>query len=57
MSCKYNNSLYSLNVPELEGAYLEIDPEEVYLENQILNHLEEEYDYYSHALYDEEDVV
>lgn len=49
MSCKYNNSLYSLNVPELEGAYLEIDPEEIYLENQISNHLEEEYDYYSHA--------
>lgn len=48
MSCKYNNSLYSLNVPDLELVQDE-SPEEIYLENQIATHLEEEYDYYSHA--------
>lgn len=41
MSCKYNNSLYSLNVPDLDGQ-LDENPEEIYLENQISNHLEEE---------------
>lgn len=51
MSCKYNNSLYTLNVPELEGLQDE-NPEEIYLENQIDSYLEEEYDYYSHAPYD-----
>lgn len=46
MSCKYNNSLYHTGPEDLEGNF-DTDPEETYLENQIQNKLDEEYNYFN----------